>query len=249
MNEQERMGNFLRNKLFRIKTDFGLNESLWGKYRLENFKVTPENKQAFKIALNYIPLMDNLKTPHENFKTEQEVEAWWDNTHLPHFFLTFLGPCGRGKTHLALGIGIALIEKYENHVIYYQVPQLLNLLRSAYRADSELNPYEILDKCRYVECLILDDLGMQKNTDWAIEQLDSLIDSRYLTERNTIFTSNLVPGDLGSDRISSRIQEGDIAILGGPDYRKTIAQERKDKRELQKFSQDLHDISKKQVNK
>lgn len=244
MNEEERLKARRQYRLDKIKDDSNFYWVTYHKYRLEQFKVTPDNRQAFKMALNYIPLMDNLKTPDENFKTQEEQDAWIDTCwEPPHHFLTFAGPPGRGKTYLALGIGIARIEKCEEPTIYYQVPLLLNLLRSAYRPDSNVNPYDIIKDCWKIGCLILDDLGMQRSTDWAVEQLDSIIDHRYLNEQDTIFTTNLLPNALGSERISSRIKEGEIAILGGPDYREIIARQRKEQRDLKKLNDELKEIA------
>lgn len=250
MNDEERRLKQRQYYLGKIKDNSNFYHIASHSRRLEQFKVTRDNEQAFKMAMNYIPLMDDFKDPYEHFTNEQERDNWYENMReSPHFFLTFVGPPGRGKTHLALGIGIAMIEKNEVQTVYYQVPELLNYLRSASRPGSDVDPYEILNRCCVADCLILDDLGMQKNTDWAMEQLDSIIDHRYLNQSQTIFTSNLLPQDLGSARIASRIKEGEIAILGGPDYREIIVKQRKEQRELKNLNEEFKEISTKKERK
>ncbi|GAJ14207.1 unnamed protein product, partial [marine sediment metagenome] len=54
-----------------------------------------------------------------------------------HYFLTFVGEPGRGKTHLALGMGWHVLENNLGLVKYYQVETLLDDLRHGFRADTD----------------------------------------------------------------------------------------------------------------
>lgn len=82
-----------------------------------------------------------------------------------------------------------------------------------------------MDRCKFTSLLILDDLGAQRNTDWALEQLDSLIDHRYVCEKLTIFTTNLTSKQLPA-RIASRLNEGECIKLTCCDYRELKARRR-----------------------
>jgi hypothetical protein len=58
--------------------------------------------------------------------------------------------------------------------------------------------------------LILDDIGTEKPSEWAQQNIFLIIDRRYETLRQTIFTSNLSLDELSErlgDRITSRIAE------------------------------------------
>jgi DNA replication protein DnaC len=232
MTEEERKNLQRKQKLQQYRDHFGLHYSLWDKYCLSSFEVLPGNELAYKTALEFICATEDIRTPYEKYSTEDEVEAWYDRHPCLHHFLTFVGGCGRGKTHLALGCGIWEIEKMELSTIYYQVPNLLATLRDSYD-DGNTGPShrQFMDSCKFCELLILDDLGMQRNTDWAVEQLDSLIDYRYMNDLQTIFTTNLKPNQL-PPRIASRMKEGEVVSLTCGDYREVIARRRTEKREV-----------------
>lgn len=209
MNEEERRQRLGDLQMQRRIREFGLPKTHFTDHRLADFKIVPETEAAFKLTRNYLCIGEDLK---------EEIE----NNDSRHHFLTFVGPCGRGKTHLALAVGIWYIEELGVSAIYYQVPELLTQLRQSFEVNAEFTYGEIMDKCKNADLLILDDLGMQSNTSWAVEQLDSLIDFRYVHERDTIFTTNLKIDEL-PPRVASRLKEGDVAQLTGCDYREVKA--------------------------
>ena len=61
---------------------------------------------------------------------------------------------------------------------------------------------------RRKKCLILDDMGAEKTSEWSIQTLYSIIDRRYRDEKQTLITSNLTLDEIAEkvgDRIASRI--------------------------------------------
>ena len=146
-----------------------------------------------------------------------------------HHFITFVGEVGRGKTHLALGIGWQWIGQGKGTVKYWQVSELLEAMRREYDnppQDNYGNPQPgEFKKAKDCSLLILDDLGVEKSTEWAVDKLDTLINHRWLLEKPTVFTTNLAPAQL-SPRVSSRIREGVTVTLEGPDYRRIKAKRR-----------------------
>lgn len=233
MNEQERIKLLHRQRQQQRRELFGLDYHLWDRYRLDKFELLPGNELAFKTALDYLPSTDNLQTPSEAWPDDgDQQDAWYDSRPEMHHFLTFVGNCGTGKTHIALGCGIWLIEKYEYSVIYWQTAELLSKLRSSYEDNNPGPSYRvIIDRCRNADLLILDDLGIEKRTDWASEVIDSLIDYRYVNRLQTIFTTNMKPNQL-SPRIASRIKEGEVVLMTCGDYREAIAKRRVERREV-----------------
>ena len=70
--------------------------------------------------------------------------------------------------------------------------------------------------------LMIDDLGAERGTDWAIEQMRGLIDARYRRQRTTIITTNLdMQGiyETYGGAVASRMKELSWWLVGGPDYR------------------------------
>jgi DNA replication protein DnaC len=66
----------------------------------------------------------------------------------------------------------------------------------------------VVDKYSRCPLLVLDDLGVEKTTDWALQTLYVILNNRYTNYRQTIITSNLTLEEIGNklgDRIASRI--------------------------------------------
>ena len=90
-----------------------------------------------------------------------------------------------------------------------------------------------LDSLRGCDLLILDDFGMERRTDYAQEQIFSIIDGRYLAQKPLIITTNLSlkemkdPEDMTEMRIFDRILEVCIPVcFDGPSLRQGKAKEK-----------------------
>ena len=197
------------------------------RYALSELDVFEGNAEAFNIACRMLRINPDLKYPEDLSDSEYEK---WNGSMETHHFVTFVGECGRGKTHLAMGIGIHFVENEQRLVAYYQVPDLLAQLRESISNNGE-RYHNIISRCKKCDVLILDDLGMEKPTEWAVEQLDSIIDYRYIRCSDTIFTTNLNPTKM-PPRIASRIKEGEICFLKGVDYREVKASQREKSRHI-----------------
>jgi DNA replication protein DnaC len=132
------------------------------------------------------------------------------------------GDVGTGKTTLAMLVSKAALDAGRS-VAIYSLPRLLNLLREA--MDSEKGKLDFLDRLTAVDLLHIDDLGAEHRTDWVLEQLYSIVNARYETERAIVATTNLMPDEL-SERLGartvSRLVEicGDLIPLFGEDKRR-----------------------------
>ena len=174
-------------------------------------KYLNEKGQAYKVAYNYAKSFEQMKK---------------DNVGL-----LFYGDVGSGKTYLACSIANELIEREQVKVKIMNLSQVINQIqKSAFKLDSN----EIINNLSNIPLLILDDLGIERDTSYAREQVYNIINSRYLKGRPTIFTTNLSleiiqnPNiELEYQRIYSRILEMTIPVkVTGEDFRRKIQQEK-----------------------
>jgi chromosomal replication initiation ATPase DnaA len=103
--------------------------------------------------------------------------------------LWFHGDIGTGKTTLALLVARAA-QEVGCSVAIYSVPLLLAELRETFEAESKDSFLTLFRRLATVDLLVLDDLGAERETDWVLEQLFSLINERWQDERSIVVTSN-----------------------------------------------------------
>ena len=201
--EEERRQEEHRKKVRRLKAA-GLQGSALYDYRFEN---------------------DNGSNPQMNHA--HTYVDHWEDMRKDGTGLLLWGDVGTGKSFFAGCIANALLEK-EIPVMMTNFAKILNSLTGMY---SEGRNDYIDDLNRY-ELLIIDDLGIERDTDFANEQIFNVIDSRYLSMKPMIVCTNLTlremqfPADLAHKRIYDRVLERCVPIkIDGHSFRQTKAQE------------------------
>jgi DNA replication protein DnaC len=134
--------------------------------------------------------------------------------------LWIFGDVGTGKTSLAMIASQEAIKRGYS-VAIYSVPKLLAEIRGTYDTGSYGRFFEQLVT---IDLLHLDDLGAEKQTEWVLEQLYSLVNERYEQERAMVVTSNVTEAGELEDQIGkrtiSRLMEMTIQVpLFGEDLR------------------------------
>jgi DNA replication protein DnaC len=149
--------------------------------------------------------------------------------------LLFVGPAGRGKTHLACAILSELVVTKGVSALYADFSDLLLRIQTSFRPDADTSKETVLTPYAEAELLVLDELGASKPHAWVLDVLYNLLNTRYNRKRITIATSNFEDEpDVASgerekleDRIGYRLRSRlyemcTLVPLRGKDYRKEV---------------------------
>ena len=144
--------------------------------------------------------------------------------------LLFWGNVGTSKTFLAGCIANALLEQ-KIPVLMTSFPKILNALGGLY--SSERNEY-LASLNRYI-LLVIDDMGIERDTQYTLETVYTVIDERYKSGKPFIITTNIQldilrnPQDLEHARIYDRIMERCMPVFfGGKNYRSELGKGNRD---------------------
>ena len=161
-------------------------------------------KHTFENDLGYNP---------KQMRMAKRYVQHWEELRKNATGLLLWGDVGTGKSFIAGCIANALLDKGVP-VIMTNFARLLNKLTDMYAGDR--NAY--IDSFKRYPLMIIDDLGVERNSEFAREQVFSVIDSRYRSELPMIVTTNLTleelqhPEDLSRSRIYDRILERCLPI-------------------------------------
>jgi DNA replication protein DnaC len=108
--------------------------------------------------------------------------------------LWFDGPVGTGKTSLAILVAKAASEAGRTYAVF-PVPRLLAEIRRTFDADAADTYTRLFQRLCTVDLLVLDDLGAEKQTEWVLEQLYSIVNERWQDRRSIVVTTNVPEPD------------------------------------------------------
>lgn len=110
--------------------------------------------------------------------------------------IMFWGGFGTGKTFYAACIANALIEQYRT-VIMATVTDLVSELTEDYGQNREW----VLRKVSEADLLILDDLGVERGTEYMQEHVYDIVNARCNANKPLIVTTNLSPSDMERETV------------------------------------------------
>jgi DNA replication protein DnaC len=142
--------------------------------KFDGYQLNMYNSEAFKVCKDYGENFNKIKNKPRNG-------------------LFIVGECGVGKSHIAFATANELIEN-EKRVICTSMIDLLADLRANFN-NSETET-KTLAKYSNCDLLILDDLGKEKPTEWALQMMYSIVDNRYNNLKPIIVTTNYTASDL-----------------------------------------------------
>jgi len=128
--------------------------------------------------------------------------------------MLLVGYPGTGKTHLAVGVLKALIEKGHGG-LFYDYQALLESIQKSYGGEGDRHA---LSNAMDAEVLLLDDLGAKRATDWVEDTVTAIITHRCNNRLPLIATTNLPDPDIIAPREKGK------SPGGTPIYESTLAE-------------------------
>jgi len=196
-------------------------------YEMSNLSKVLERENFDAFNLNYYSDVADIT---RGISARENMRRIWTASHkfVENFDrkfenILFYGPTGLGKTFLSNCIAKELLDAGKT-VLYTTAGQLFKLVE-----DARFNRAKVAEGPAYlsmvpnVDLLIIDDLGTEFSTVVTNAELFDFINTRLLSKKSTIISTNLAPSDFEeyySDRITSRIF-GEYTLLGffGDDIR------------------------------
>jgi DNA replication protein DnaC len=124
--------------------------------------------------------------------------------------LVLMGPVGTGKTHLAVA-ALQQILREKRPPVRGRFADFTSLVLEIQMSfgDSTASQKEILFPLVSCDLLVVDELGAGKTTPWVMDLLYYLVNTRYLENRLTIFTTNYsdFPKRAGEESLTDRVSQ------------------------------------------
>lgn len=155
---------------------------------------------------------DEGKNPKQ-MKMAKRYAEQWERMSKENMGLLFWGNTGNGKTFTAACIANELISSGVPALIT-SFPKILENAQGMH-SDDRLSYFRSFD---VYDLLVIDDLGAERQSDFSMEIVYSVIDQRYLAGKPMIITTNLMldeiknPKNMTLQRIYDRISEMCIPV-------------------------------------
>lgn len=137
-----------------------------------------------------------------------------------------LGNCGTGKTHLASAVGMAAISAGKT-VLFCTASEVIRRVQATHKSQHE-SEFDLMNQYSKLDLLILDEVGVQYQTESANRIITEIVNDRYNNELPTMFLSNLSVAEFSQtmgERAMSRMKEDGCVpfICDWEDYRQLAA--------------------------
>lgn len=212
--EEEKKRRDAMDRSMRLRENSLMDGKFW-ESNFNTFRTTKHNARNLKLCKRYATGFDEMLKKNQG--------------------LLFTGDVGTGKTYAAACIVNYLLDRCIP-VVMTSFVKILGLAQN-FRGDEE---ERYIRRMNMAKLLVIDDLGAERSTDFALEKVYNIIDSRYRARLPMILTTNLTLKDMKEatdirySRIYDRIFETCYPMeFVGPSWRKVEASRRFD--EMKKF--------------
>ena len=164
--------------------------------------------------LQYTFAQDDQRNPKVSDVCRRYVENW-EEMKAQNIGILFYGDVGTGKSFLACAIANALLERLVS-VSVTNFPRILNSLQGSFDDERQKR----INRLQHYSLLVIDDLGVERDTSYSVEQVYNVVDTRARSGKPVIITTNLSLKDLkmvgASRRTANATDRRDAArrILG-----------------------------------
>jgi hypothetical protein len=164
-----------------------------------------------------------------NYEGDCQIVKTWAIPHRTENLLIQSTKSGNGKTHLAVGALKELnrlsskTSKIELSCKFTTFSELMLQVRASFNKEGYTEE-DFKKELVSLDALVIDDLGAEKVTEYALSFLYVIINGRYENMKPTIITTNLTGEEIVQNygmRILSRLASGTIMKVDGADYRIT----------------------------
>ncbi|MBD3371797.1 MAG: DNA replication protein DnaC [Candidatus Coatesbacteria bacterium] len=148
--------------------------------------------------------------------------------------LLYSGPCGVGKTHLAVGVLREIAAEKGYSCLFADARELIGEIRRSFDDGSPIDHRSLIDRVLSVDLLLLDDLGAYHLTSWVLDTFGDIITRRFNARRHMLITTNYpdrrtkVQKETLEDRVGSRLRSRlyemcrQLHVGGVTDFREDI---------------------------
>lgn len=122
----------------------------------------------------------------------------------------FIGKPGTGKTHLAVGVGLQIMERDSRSVLFLTVMRAVRRVKDTWGRNSTQSESEAIASLVFPDLLILDEVGVQFGSDAERLILFDVLNERYEKRRPTLLLSNFTRDEVQAflgERIFDRLRE------------------------------------------
>ena len=157
--------------------------------------------------LQYTFDQDDKRNPKVSDVCRRYVDNWAE-MKARNIGILFYGDVGTGKSFLACAIANALLERLVS-VSVTNFPRILNSLQGSFDDERQKR----IDQLQHYSLLVIDDLGVERDTSYSVEQVYNVVDTRARSGKPVIITTNLSlkdlenPPSLAYKRIYDRVLE------------------------------------------
>ncbi|NOH26820.1 ATP-binding protein [Vibrio mediterranei] len=160
---------------------------------------------------------DNYQQHHDGHKQAVNLAKGWVRDVKAGLYrnLVMAGSTGTGKNHLAVA-AVKLLSEGRQSSQMVTFNNLMLRIRATYHKAATETEWSIIESLSKVDDLVIDELGVQRQSDSEFLMLNTLIDNRYANQKPTVLLSNLTGDKLAKllgQRAFERVIEGDICWI------------------------------------